>query len=36
MPRPRFLFVLFDGVRPDMVRGEAAPASHGFRKAWCD
>jgi phosphonoacetate hydrolase len=35
MPRPRFLFVLFDGLRPDMVRADTAPAIHGFRKAWC-
>ncbi|MEP6148466.1 MAG: alkaline phosphatase family protein, partial [Nisaea sp.] len=36
MARPRFLFVLFDGLRRDMVRPDTAPAIHGFRQSWTD
>jgi phosphonoacetate hydrolase len=36
MPRPKFLFVLFDGLRRDMVRPDLAPAIHGFREDWCE
>lgn len=36
MARPRFLFVLFDGLRRDMVRADTAPAIHGFRQSWTD
>lgn len=36
MARPRFLFVLFDGLRRDMVRPDLAPAIHGFRQRWTD
>src|SRR3546814_15107091 len=35
MPRPRFLIVLFDGLRPDLVRPDTAPHLHGFRRSWC-
>jgi len=35
MPRPKFLIVLFDGLRPDMVRPDTAPNIHAFRRAWC-
>ncbi len=36
MPRPRFLFVLFDGLRRDMVRPDLMPNLHRFRETWCD
>jgi hypothetical protein len=36
MARPRFLFVLFDGLRRDIVRLDTAPAIHGFRQSWTD
>lgn len=36
MARPRFLFVLFDGLRRDMVRPDTAPNIHGFRQSWTD
>lgn len=35
MPRPKFLIVLFDGLRPDIVRADTAPHLHAFRRAWC-
>jgi phosphonoacetate hydrolase len=36
MPRTRFLFVLFDGLRRDMIRPDLMPNLHRFRGAWCD
>jgi phosphonoacetate hydrolase len=36
MPRTKFLFVLFDGLRRDMIRPDLMPNLHRFRAAWCD
>ena len=36
MPRTKFLFVLFDGLRRDMIRPDLMPNLHRFRGAWCD
>jgi phosphonoacetate hydrolase len=36
MPRTKFLFVLFDGLRRDMIRPDLMPNLHRFRTAWCD
>ena len=35
MARPRFLIILFDGLRPDLVRADTAPHLHAFRRGWC-
>ncbi|MFN4087645.1 MAG: alkaline phosphatase family protein [Alphaproteobacteria bacterium] len=35
MARPKFLIILFDGLRPDLVRADTAPHLHAFRRAWC-
>ena len=34
MGAPKVLFVLFDGLRPDMVRPDTMPHLHGFRRRW--
>ena len=36
MSRAKFLFVLFDGLRRDMIRPDLMPNLHRFRGAWCD
>ena len=36
MSRPRFLIVLFDGLRRDMIRPDLMPNLHQFRHGWCD
>ncbi|MDG2284139.1 MAG: alkaline phosphatase family protein, partial [Alphaproteobacteria bacterium] len=36
MQRTKFLFVLFDGLRRDMIRPNLMPNLHRFRGAWCD
>ena len=36
MARQRFLFVLFDGLRRDMVGPRLMPILHRFRKTWCE
>ena len=36
MSRTKFLFVLFDGLRRDMIRPDLMPNLHRFRGAWCD
>ncbi len=35
MPRPRVLLIVFDALRPDMVRADTAPHLHDFRRRWC-
>lgn len=36
MPRTKFLFCLFDGLRRDMIRPDTMANLHRFRAAWCD
>ncbi len=36
MPRTKFLFVLFDGLRRDMIRPDLMPNLHRFRAGSCD
>lgn len=36
MTDTKFLFVLFDGLRRDMIRPDLMPNLHRFRAAWCD
>ena len=36
MPRTKFLFVLFDGLRRDMIRPDLMPNLHRFRAGGCD
>ncbi|MBT6136131.1 MAG: hypothetical protein HOH65_01550 [Rhodospirillaceae bacterium] len=35
-PRPRFLVVVFDGLRRDLITPDLMPALHAFRQDWCD